>query len=284
MKEKEMVTSVFALGGMGEIGKNMTVFEYENDIIVVDVGSIFPREDMPGVDLVIPDTTYLEKNYDKLRGYVITHGHEDHIGAAPYIFKKLPAPVYGTRLTLALVDLKLKEHRISGIPMTVVRPRDEVKLGKFTATTCANATLYEMDDVIVPLVETIMDRLDADTETYGIFAQAVHECGYDSIASLVSKVSYTLTGTVVTNYTFTCMAVPNSVYQAAGINDVASLKSYLAAHSDNEADKDLGNYIKYHFLPRQYTKEELLAYESDDPEADAETRMCGRLPPSSCHR
>jgi len=150
---------------------------------------------------------------------------------------------------------------------------NQAKLGKFTATTCANATLYEMDDVIVPLVETIMDRLDADEETYGIFAQAVHECGYDSIASLVSKVSYTLTGTVVTNYTFTCMAVPNSVYQAAGINDVASLKSYLAAHSDNEADKDLGNYIKYHFLPRQYTKEELLAYESDDPEADAETRI-----------
>ena len=113
---------------------------------------------------------------------------------------------------------------------------NQAKLGKFTATTCANATLYEMDDVIVPLVETIMDRLDADPDTYGIFAQAVHDCGYDSIASLVSTVSYTLTGTVVTNYAFTCLAVPNSVYQAAGINDVAGLRSYLATHCDNEAD------------------------------------------------
>ena len=150
---------------------------------------------------------------------------------------------------------------------------NQAKLGKFTATTCANAVLYEMDDVIVPLVETIMDRLDADQDTYGIFAQAVHDCGYDSIASLVSRVSYTLTGTVVTNYAFTCLAVPNSVYQAAGINDVAGLRSYLASHSDNETDADLGNYIKYHFLPRQYTKDDLLSYESDDPEADEETRI-----------
>ena len=150
---------------------------------------------------------------------------------------------------------------------------NQAKLGKFTATTCANATLYEMDDVIVPLVETIMDRLDADPDTYGIFAKAVHDCGYDSIASLVSKVSYTLTGTVVTNYAFTCLAVPNSVYQAAGINDVAGLRAYLATHSNSEADADLGNYIKYHFLPRQYTKDQLLAYESDDPEAEGEIRI-----------
>ena len=150
---------------------------------------------------------------------------------------------------------------------------NQAKLGNFTAITCANAVLYEMDDVIEPLVETIMDRLDADRETYGIFAQAVRECGYDSIASLVSRVSYTLSGTVVTNYAFTCLAVPNSVYQAAGISDVASLRSYLAAHSDNEADADLSNYVKYHFLPRQYTKDQLLAYESDDPEADAEIRI-----------
>ena len=150
---------------------------------------------------------------------------------------------------------------------------NQAKLARFTATTCANATLFEMDDVIQPLVETIMDRLDADQDTYGIFAQAVRECGYDSIASLVSRVSYSLTGAVVTNYAFTCLAVPNSVYQAAGISDVASLKSYLASHSETEADKDLANYIKYHFLPRRYTKDELLDYEADDPEAVAETRI-----------
>ena len=150
---------------------------------------------------------------------------------------------------------------------------NQAKLGKFTATTCANAVLYEMDDVIIPLVETIMDVLDKDKDTYGIFAEAVHECGYDSIASLVSRVNYTVTGSVVTNYAFTCMAVPNSVYQAAGINDVAGLRSYLATHSKTEADADLGNYIKYHFLPRQYTKDELLSYEAEDPEANEETRI-----------
>jgi len=130
-KKAEQKLRIVPLGGLGEIGKNMTVFEYGNDIIVVDVGSIFPREDMPGVDLVIPDTTYLEKNCDKLRGYVITHGHEDHIGAAPYILKKLPAPVYGTRLTLALVDHKLKEHRVNGIDLHVTMPGDTVEIGAF---------------------------------------------------------------------------------------------------------------------------------------------------------
>ncbi|MBO4298835.1 MAG: ribonuclease J [Clostridia bacterium] len=130
-KNTEPKLRIIPLGGLGEIGKNMTVFEYGGDIIVVDVGSIFPREDMPGVDLVIPDTTYLEKNYDKLRGYVITHGHEDHIGAAPYIFKKLPAPVYGTRLTLALIDHKLREHRVSGVELNVTKPGDIVEIGPF---------------------------------------------------------------------------------------------------------------------------------------------------------
>ena len=124
---------IVSLGGVDEIGKNMYVFEYEDDIIVVDCGSIFPKEDMLGVDLVIPDVSYLVEKRKNVRGYLLTHGHEDHIGATPYILRQVPAPLYGTRLTLALVDLKLKEHRISGIPMTVVRPRDEVKLGKFTA-------------------------------------------------------------------------------------------------------------------------------------------------------
>ena len=123
---------IIPLGGLGEIGKNMTVFEYGDDIIVVDIGSIFPREDMPGVDLVIPDTTYLEKNISKLRGYVITHGHEDHIGAAPYVLKSLPAPVYGTRLTLALVEHKLKEHRVNGIELHVIKPGDTIELGVFS--------------------------------------------------------------------------------------------------------------------------------------------------------
>ena len=124
---------IIPLGGLGEIGKNITVFEYGDDMIAVDLGSIFPREDMPGVDLVIPDTTYLERNRDKIRGFIITHGHEDHIGASPYILKELPYPVYGTRLTLALIENKLKEQRLAGkIELHVIEAGDTVKLGAFS--------------------------------------------------------------------------------------------------------------------------------------------------------
>ena len=123
---------IIPLGGVDEIGKNLTVLEYEDDILVVDVGSIFPNEDMLGIDLVIPDVTYLVDNKDRVRGYVFTHGHEDHIGATPYVLQQVPAPIWGTRLTLALIDLKLREHRVNGIQMNPVMPRDEVKIGKFT--------------------------------------------------------------------------------------------------------------------------------------------------------
>ena len=131
-KQKAPRLHIIPLGGLGEIGKNLTVFEYQDDIIVVDLGSIFPREDMPGVDLVIPDITYLEKNQSKIRGYFFTHGHEDHIGAVPYILRKIPAPMYGTRLTLALCEHKLKEHRLTGVaPMHEVEPGDVIKAGAF---------------------------------------------------------------------------------------------------------------------------------------------------------
>lgn len=125
---------IIPLGGVDEIGKNMTAFEYEDTILVVDCGSIFPKEDMLGIDLVIPDATYLEANKDRVRGYVFTHGHEDHIGATPYVLAQVPAPIYGTRLTLALVDIKLREHRVNSIPLNVVAPRDTVRIGAFTVT------------------------------------------------------------------------------------------------------------------------------------------------------
>ena len=130
--EKNKRLKIIPLGGLGEIGKNMTVYEYEDDIIVVDVGSIFPGEDMPGVDLVIPDTTYLEQNRNRLRGFFITHGHEDHIGAVPYVLQKIPAPLYGTRLTLALCENKLREHRLSNVLMNVVEPGQTVRAGCFS--------------------------------------------------------------------------------------------------------------------------------------------------------
>ncbi len=124
---------VFSLGGLGEIGKNITVLEYENDIIVIDCGMGFPDEDMPGVDLVLPDTTYLEKNADRVRGIFITHGHEDHIGALPYVLRDLPVPVYGTRLTLGILRNKLSEHSYPKKPdLHVCMPGDKVKAGVFS--------------------------------------------------------------------------------------------------------------------------------------------------------
>ena len=94
---------IIPLGGIGEIGKNMTAFEYGDDVIVVDCGSIFPRQDMLGIDLVIPDITYLTNNSERVRAYLFTHGQEDHIGAVPYVFTRGPAPAYGTKLTCALI-------------------------------------------------------------------------------------------------------------------------------------------------------------------------------------
>ena len=117
---------------MDEIGKNITVFEYEDDILVVDCGLVFPKEDMLGIDLVIPDVTYLVQNQDRLRAFLITHGHEDHIGALPYVLRQVNAPVYGTRLTLALIENKLREQGMDGVQMQVIRPRDAVHFGQFT--------------------------------------------------------------------------------------------------------------------------------------------------------
>ncbi len=120
----------FALGGLNEIGKNLYVYECSNDMFIVDCGVAFPDEEMFGVDLVVPDFTYLEKNKEKLRGIVITHGHEDHIGALPYLLKKVNAPIYGTRLTLGLVEGKLKEHGLlSSASLNVVEPRRNVRMG-----------------------------------------------------------------------------------------------------------------------------------------------------------
>ncbi len=120
------------LGGVGEIGKNMTVLEYGKDIIVIDAGLTFPGENMPGVDLVIPDITYLIENKSRVRGIVITHGHEDHIGSLPYILKDLNVPVYGTKLTLTLIENKIKERRINDAVLNCVKPGAVVKLGCFS--------------------------------------------------------------------------------------------------------------------------------------------------------
>ena len=119
---------VMALGGLNEIGKNMTLIEYKDEIIVIDAGLSFPEDEMLGVDIVIPDITYLLQNRDKVKGIFITHGHEDHIGALPYILKKLDVPVYGTMLSIGLIQVKLKEHKLSTAKLNVITPKQIVKL------------------------------------------------------------------------------------------------------------------------------------------------------------
>ena len=122
---------IIPLGGLGEIGLNMTVFQYGDDLIVVDAGLMFPEEDMLGVDFVIPDFSYILENREKVRGIVITHGHEDHTGALPFLLKEINVPVYGAPLSIALVKEKLKEHNIVNRPLISVKPRDIITLGVF---------------------------------------------------------------------------------------------------------------------------------------------------------
>ena len=132
VRKKPSSVKIIPLGGLGQIGMNITAFECNNQILVVDCGLAFPDEDMLGIDLVIPDVTYLKENAKKIRGLVITHGHEDHIGAIPYIEKELNMPIYATKLTMALIDNKLKEHGISEkVEKNVVSHGDKVKLGIF---------------------------------------------------------------------------------------------------------------------------------------------------------
>lgn len=129
---KKPKLKIIPLGGLQEVGKNITVFEYENDMIIVDCGVYFPDDDMLGVDLVIPDFTYLVKNKDRIRGLVITHGHEDHIGSIPYLLKELNIPIYATKLTVGLINNKLEEHRLTKqTKMHTVKQGDKISLGKF---------------------------------------------------------------------------------------------------------------------------------------------------------
>ena len=123
---------IISLGGLNEIGKNLTVYEYGGDMIVVDVGMGFPDDDMYGIDVVIPDFTYLIKNKDRIRGIFLTHGHEDHIGSLPYLLRDVQAPIYATRMTAGLVKLKLEEHRLADRTKLITCECGEiVRAGKF---------------------------------------------------------------------------------------------------------------------------------------------------------
>ncbi|NLK87780.1 MAG: ribonuclease J [Clostridiaceae bacterium] len=132
MSKNKQKLKVIPLGGLQEIGKNITVFEYGDEIIVVDCGLAFPEDDMLGIDLVIPDISYLTKNKDKVKGVILTHGHEDHIGGVPYFLKEINVPVYGTRLTLGLLKYKLEEHGLLSVTeMVDVEPGKTIQIGSF---------------------------------------------------------------------------------------------------------------------------------------------------------
>ena len=131
MNKTQQKLNIIPLGGLGEIGKNMTVFKYGDDIIVVDAGLAFPEDDMLGIDLVIPDISYLTENKDKIRAIFLTHGHEDHIGALPYVLKKLDLPVYGTALTLGILQGRLKQNGVSSSQLKTIQPGDIIRAGAF---------------------------------------------------------------------------------------------------------------------------------------------------------
>ncbi len=131
MGKNQNKVQIIPLGGLGEIGKNMTVFRYGDDIILIDAGLMFPEDDMLGIDLVIPDITYLLENKDKVKAIFLTHGHEDHIGALPYVLKQIDVPVYGTALTLGILQGRLRENNVSENNLVTIKPGDKINVGAF---------------------------------------------------------------------------------------------------------------------------------------------------------
>src|SRR5437763_7517455 len=136
MPDNDTVLRIIPLGGVGEIGKNMYVFEYAEDIVVIDCGLMFPDEEMFGIDLVVPDVTYLKENREKVRAFLITHAHEDHVGGLPYVLPEFPGvPVYASTLARGLLGIKFKEHKLNEHLLHALEPGDEVQIGPFGVQT-----------------------------------------------------------------------------------------------------------------------------------------------------
>jgi len=150
------VLKVIPLGGLHEIGKNMTLLEYENSIIIIDCGMSFPEDEMFGIDIVIPDFSYLEDNAHKVKGMILTHGHEDHIGSIPYLLKKMHLPIYGTRLTLGLVESKLSEHGLKA-DFHSINAGDKFRIGPFAIE--AIRVTHSIADSVCFCIDTPVGRV-----------------------------------------------------------------------------------------------------------------------------
>lgn len=192
---KKSKLKIIPLGGLHEVGKNITVFEYENEIIVVDCGLSFPEDDMLGVDLVIPDITYLQKNVDKIKGLIITHGHEDHIGSVPYILKQINIPVYAPKLAMGLIKNKLEEHRIlRSSTLVEVTQGQKIKFGKYFEVEFIRSTHSIPDSVMLAIktpVGTILHTGDFKVDYTPIDGKImdfgrIAELGNEGILALMS--------------------------------------------------------------------------------------------------
>ena len=192
---KKSSLKIIPLGGLHEVGKNITVFEYENEMIVVDCGLSFPEDDMLGVDLVIPDITYLVKNQEKLKGLVITHGHEDHIGGIPYFLKQINTPIYATRLAAGLINNKLEEHKLlRSTEMHIVKQGETIQLGKYFKVEFIRSSHSIPDSVMLAIttpVGTILHTGDFKVDYTPIDGQLmdfgrIAELGNKGILALMS--------------------------------------------------------------------------------------------------
>ena len=192
---KKPKLKIIPLGGVHEVGKNITVFEYENEIIIVDCGLTFPEDDMLGVDLVIPDVTYLVKNQEKIKGMVITHGHEDHIGGIPYFLKQINVPIYATKLTVGLINNKLEEHKLlRSTKIHTVNQGQTIKLGKFFKVEFIRSSHSIPDSVMLAIttpVGTILHTGDFKVDYTPIDGQRmdfgrIAELGNKGILALMS--------------------------------------------------------------------------------------------------
>ena len=193
-KKPEESVHIAFLGGMNEIGKNMTLYEYKDDMFIVDCGLAFPTSDLPGVDLVIPDFTYVEKNRHKIKGVLVTHGHEDHIGGLAFLLKRINVPIYATKLTIGLIQGKLKEHGLlNKAKLVEIRPRDNITLGAFNIEfihvnhSIPDAVAFAIDSPAGTIIQTGDFKIDYTPLACGVTdLTTLSEYGQKGVLALLS--------------------------------------------------------------------------------------------------